>query len=118
MQRVTVCANASMYANVCVCVHTCNCVSVHHSTWTLTPSLINVRDLRQALHAAFCCDRQILGPPVVPGVRVGTMHDVSTKTAHVAYKTDLCHPQSICFVLGSLKKAFGSVDVKRTTSLL
>lgn len=66
---------------VCVYVHACNCVAVHLSTWTLTPSLINVRGLRQALHAAFCCDRQIIGPPVTPGVRVGTTHDASTKTA-------------------------------------
>lgn len=94
-------ANASMYANacVCVCLCACNCASLRLSTCTLTPSLINVRGLRQALHAAFCCDRHIFGLPVARGVRVGTMHDASTKT--VAHKTDLCHPH---FVLGPLKE--------------
>ncbi len=86
-----------MYANVCMRTHAT--VSLCTSfTWTLTPSLINVRGLRQALHAAFGCDGQILGPPVAPGVRVGTMHDASTKTALLLIKQMFC-PHSICFVL-------------------
>ena len=66
------------------------CTSLHDTT--LTPSLINVRGLRQALHAAFGCDRQILEPPVAPGVRVGTMHDASTKTV-------LPLPEQTCAIL-------------------
>lgn len=74
-------ANSSKYIYVCKRARMRTHATMHLSTWTLTPSLINVRGLSQALHAAFCCDRQILGPPVAPGVRVGTMHDASTKTA-------------------------------------
>lgn len=71
-------ASSGKCIHVCKRVCACNCVTVHLSTWTLNPSLINVRGLRQALYASFCRDRQIIGPP---GVRVGTTHDASTKTA-------------------------------------
>lgn len=94
MLTVPAFANASVY----VCAATgraCYFVSLHLSTWNLNPSLINVRGLRQTLHAAFCCDRHSFGPPVACGVRVGKMHDAGTKT--VTHKTDLCHPH---FVLG------------------
>lgn len=41
-------------------------VYVHLSTWTLTCSFIDVRGLGQILHAAFSCDRQVLGGPCDP----------------------------------------------------
>lgn len=74
-----VCWLWQLYLCMCISMHAFECVSVHLSTWTLTPSLINVRGLCQTLHAAFRCDRQILGPSVTPGVWVGTMFDASTK---------------------------------------
>lgn len=73
---------------VCVCV--CACVRANVasrlSTWNLTPSLINVRGLSQALHASFSRDGHIFGLPVTHRVRLGSKLAVS-------YKTNLCHLQ-------------------------
>ncbi len=105
------CRSVHVCERVCVCVCVCVCAP-------LTPSLINVRGLRQALHAAFGGDRQILGPPAAPGVRVGTMHDASTKTALLLIK-QMFRQHSICFVLDLFKEErhFGSGDAKGTTPL-
>lgn len=105
-----------------MCVYVCTArmwlVSLHLSPWTLTPSLINVRGLRQALHAAFRCDRQILGLCVTPGVRVGTMRGASTKTALPLIKqTCAIHTASALLKSFERSTASGSVDATGTTPL-
>ena len=118
--NVAALANASQ-KRACACAsHICDCLSLHLSTWTLTPSLINVRGLRQALHVAFCGDGQILGSPVTPGVRVGTTHEASTKTALPFMNQTCAVPSShhlLCVRPFEERAASGSVDAKGAAPL-
>lgn len=72
-----------------------------HELWL--PVLSMSKGLRQALHAAFSCDWQFLEALNSWGQ---DWHNAwcQHKNCPAAYRTDLCHPHSICFVLGPLKE--------------